>query len=89
MCDACNKADAVNFQIESPWVDLSQVQQKRISELEKVLEWYATEFLYDMESFTTTAPLNVVGEVPNNIQINKNPIMHDRGKKARAVLEEK
>lgn len=37
MCDACNKANAINFQIESPWLGLSEIQQKRISTLEGLL----------------------------------------------------
>lgn len=51
----------------------------------EALEWYGTEFLYDMEQFKTAAHLQDLDN-PKNITVYDNPIHHDKGKKAREVL---
>lgn len=93
MCDACNKADAINFQIESPWVGLSQVQQKRISEL----EWIVGQFLkledkgHDGDGWSA-CPYCHGHELSSKHQRPNRKMDHQEDCffiKARAVLEEK
>jgi hypothetical protein len=59
----------------------------RLRRVEEALGFYGTEGFYDMTSFTTAARLNEAG-VPRNVEVQENPIMHDRGKRARAALAE-
>lgn len=53
----------------------------------EVIRWYANEPFYEMESFITAALLQDLSKTPQNIEVQGNPIMHDKGKRAREVLE--
>ena len=71
------------FQMQNAAIELGQ----RVERYREALEWYAMEWLYDLERFRTAAPVYDF-ENPRNIEVDGNPVMHDKGKKAREALQE-
>lgn len=49
------------------------------------LEWYGMEYLYDLTSYTSASPVFDVNN-PTNVYVAGNPVINDRGGKARIAL---
>lgn len=74
-------------QAKNKAVERAERAEARVARLEEALKWYASEWLYDLQRFRTAALLSEVDK-PKNIEIEGNPIMHDRGKLARQAISE-